>query len=136
MKMDLLTEDFRSMGPARWLVGAGVAGAVLVGAWIVVHALIYAPQARAMVERQNAEEIARDNLAFCGKLGMAPGMQAFITCADDTRTSARRRSYNGSARITGNYVFSSLALQAKGPSDRTTLALLVEASQCGCGLRA
>jgi hypothetical protein len=73
-----------------WLGGAFMAAAVVVGAWILVHALINGPKARAMIERQNANQIVQEDLAFCGKFGVAPGTPAFSTCADELAQIRRR----------------------------------------------
>jgi hypothetical protein len=90
MKSNLLTEDSRSVRLLGWLGGAFMAAAVVVGVWILVHALINGPKARAMIEQQNASQIAQENLAFCGKFGGVPGTSAFNTCADELAQIRRR----------------------------------------------
>jgi hypothetical protein len=90
MKSNLLTEDFQSVGLLGWLGGAFMGIAVAVGAWILVHALINGPKARAMIEWQNANQIAQEDLALCRKFGAVPGTSAFRTCADELAQIRRR----------------------------------------------
>jgi hypothetical protein len=65
-----------------WIVGALFAGAAAIGIYIVAHAVINGPAARAMIERQNAEEVAQEDRTFCAKFGMPPDASTFRTCAD------------------------------------------------------
>jgi len=66
-----------------WIVTGVYAATVTVGTWIFVSAMINAPAARAMIERQDANEIAQENRTFCTKFGMAPDSPALSTCAID-----------------------------------------------------
>lgn len=91
MKSNPLTATVGPMEVRGWIVCAGLAATAAVGIWTVTSALINGPAARAMVERQNAEEIARENRTFCTKFGMAPNTSAFRTCADDLAQIRQRQ---------------------------------------------
>jgi LmbE family N-acetylglucosaminyl deacetylase len=72
------------------VIGAGSAIAVGVLCWMLTYTIINGPQMRAATERQLAEERERENRAFCAKLGITPGTDAFVGCANDL-THVRRQ---------------------------------------------
>jgi hypothetical protein len=90
MKSDLRTEESRSASLLGWLGAVFMGTAVAVGAWVLAHVLINGPRARVMIEWQNANEIAQEDLALCGKFGAVPGTSAFRTCADELAQIRRR----------------------------------------------
>jgi hypothetical protein len=82
--------DFSFRSVFAVVVGAGFAIAVGVLCWMLTYTIINGPQMRAARERQLAEEIERENLAFCTKFGITPGTDAFVGCANDL-THVRRQ---------------------------------------------
>jgi hypothetical protein len=66
---------------AAWIVRAVLGLAVAFVCWIVVYSVVYGPQMKAEAEKRMAQEIAQENEAVCGKLGMQAGSQALATCA-------------------------------------------------------
>ena len=78
MKSQLLNDNTQS---ARdWLVGTGAAVAIVA---VAAYVSINGQQARAMIEREHAEQVEQENQLFCTKFGAAPGTAAFATCATD-----------------------------------------------------
>lgn len=82
MKSHLFTRKLQSIDFGRWVVIAIIAGAVGLGALAIAAAAVNVRQAQAMLERQKAAEIDRENLSFCERLGVSPGSPAFPTCID------------------------------------------------------
>ena len=71
------------VGPAArrgWTVALAVAVVLAIG--VGVSTQINTQEARAKIERQNAEEIVMENRRVCATFGIAPETQAFQTCAD------------------------------------------------------
>jgi hypothetical protein len=90
MKSNPHPEGFQFIGRLSWLGGAFMAAAVATAAWILAHAMINGPRARAMIEWQDAAQIAQEDRAFCGKFGVAPGTPALRTCAEELGQIRRR----------------------------------------------
>jgi hypothetical protein len=82
--------DFSFRSVSALVVGGGFAIAVGGLCWTLTYTIINGPQMRAAMERQLAEEIEGENLAFCTKFGITPGTDAFVGCANDL-THVRRQ---------------------------------------------
>ena len=80
MKSNQMTEKFEAPAIAGWALTAVFAGAVGLGAWALLSAFIYGPEARAAFERGVAAEIEQENRAFCSKFGMTSGTPTGIAC--------------------------------------------------------
>ncbi|HEX2256511.1 MAG TPA: hypothetical protein VHG92_07395 [Afifellaceae bacterium] len=76
----------------RWLGGAIVASIVVLGGWLTIETVMNGPGVWAEIERRNAAEIAEEDNAFCSKFGMAPGTEAFATCARELVHVRQRES--------------------------------------------
>jgi hypothetical protein len=91
MTSSLMTPKVQPVALRTWIVCVLFGVAAAAGTWIFVSALINAPAARAMIERQNAEEIVQENRAFCTRFGMAPDTPAFSTCANELAQIRQRQ---------------------------------------------
>ncbi len=80
MNSDLVVRSDQPPTFAAWLPGIALALAVVLGAWILIYALINGPQMRAAAESQTAQEVEQENRELCGKLGITAETQAFVTC--------------------------------------------------------
>jgi hypothetical protein len=72
----------RLVGIAQWFIGLAIVAMVGAVSWTIVHAIIDGPKMRAIAESREAGEIAREDRAFCAKVGIHFAAPEFATCAD------------------------------------------------------
>ena len=77
---------------ASWIGRAALASAAASLAILILYMVVNGPRLAELAEVQRAQEIERENLAFCQKFGIDRNSANFAACAEDLAAIRRRHA--------------------------------------------